>query len=158
MRRIVLAIGSNEGDRRGNLVRALSEISEFASLLAHSMIYETPPEGYAEQRDFLNAAILAETPEDPFSLLRLCKKTEAKLGRKANFRNGPRPIDIDIIFYEGVEIHDELLEIPHPRWSGRDFVLTPLQDLFALPEMSIFEDARAALMSRPKKFRPFGAF
>ena len=98
--KVVLALGSNMGNRRENIVKAVSMLEEFCAFEAKSRIYETSPVGYAEQRDFLNAAVFGETFAEPLELLRQCKRLESALGREANFRNGPRPIDIDIIFYE----------------------------------------------------------
>ncbi len=136
MERAVLALGSNMGDRRENLRRAVSMLSEFCIVGKKSYVYETPPEGYLQQRDFLNAAIMVETELSPEDLLSECKAVEESLGRRQSFRNSPRPIDIDIIFYGNLNFSTENLTIPHPRWSSRSFVITPLLDVFddATPE------------------------
>ena len=97
--KIILSLGSNMGNRRENLVKALSMLEEFCAFSAKSRIYSTPPVGYEDQRDFLNAAVFGETLVEPMELLRQCKRLERELGREENFANGPRPIDIDIIFY-----------------------------------------------------------
>ena len=136
--KVVLALGSNMGNRRENIVKAVSMLEEFCAFEAKSRIYETSPVGYAEQRDFLNAA----------------------LGREANFRNGPRPIDIDIIFYENESVSTEELTVPHPRWRERDFVTTPLVDLL---EQGAFDGGAFAELKREigafsKMFEPFSAF
>ena len=73
-RKVVLALGSNMGNRRENIVKAVSMLEEFCAFEAKSRIYETPPAGYAEQRDFLNAAVYGETLAEPLELLRQCKK------------------------------------------------------------------------------------
>ena len=159
-KKTVLALGSNVGNRRENLVRAVAEIGNFANVIARSHIYETEPSGYADQRDFLNAALLCETVFEPLELLEFCKKTESKLGRIPTFPNGPREIDIDIIFYEGARISSDVLEIPHPRWRERDFVLSPLFDILDSTAASFdFCDALADVLGNAqKKYTPFSSF
>ena len=159
-KKTVLALGSNVGNRRENLVRAVAEIGNFANVIARSHIYETEPSGYADQRDFLNAALLGETVFEPLELLGFCKKTESKLGRIPIFPNGPREIDIDIIFYEGARISSDVLEIPHPRWRERDFVLSPLFDILDSAAVSFdFCDALADVLGNAqKKYTPFSSF
>ena len=159
-KKTVLALGSNVGNRRENLVRAVAEIGNFANVIARSHIYETEPAGYVDQRDFLNAALLCETVFEPLELLGFCKKTESKLGRIPIFPNGPREIDIDIIFYEGARISSDVLEIPHPRWRERDFVLSPLFDILDSAAVSFdFCDALAdVLENAQKKYTPFSSF
>ncbi len=158
--KVVLALGSNMGNRRENIVRAVSMLEEFCAFEAKSRIYETSPVGYAGQRDFLNAAVFGETLAEPLELLRQCKRLESELGRRANFRNGPRPIDIDIIFYENESVSTEELTVPHPRWRERDFVTTPLVDLL---EQGAFDGGALAELKREigafsKMFEPFSAF
>ena len=89
--KIILSLGSNMGNRRENLVKALSMLEEFCAFSAKSRIYSTPPVGYEDQRDFLNAAVFGETLVEPMELLRQCKRLERELGREENFANGPRP-------------------------------------------------------------------
>lgn len=158
--KVVLALGSNMGNRRENIVKAVSMLEEFCAFEAKSRIYETSPVGYAEQRDFLNATVFGETFAEPLELLRQCKRLESALGREANFRNGPRPIDIDIIFYENESVSTEELTVPHPRWRERDFVTTPLVDLL---EQGAFDGGAFAELKREigafsKMFEPFSAF
>ena len=76
------------------------------------------------------------------------------------FRNGPREIDVDIIFYGNEQVKSEALEIPHPRWAERDFVVSPLLDLLdgGLFDDEIFGEVKRMLSDRPKMFPPFGAF
>lgn len=159
-KKIVLALGSNVGNRRENLVRAMAEIENFANVLARSMIYETEPSGYAKQRDFLNAALLCETTFEPLELLEFCKKTESKLGRTPTFRDGPREIDIDIIFYEGARMASDILEIPHPRWSSRDFVISPLLDVLGsdCASFDFCDTLSDVLENAQKKYLPFSSF
>ncbi len=129
--RVYLALGANLGDRVANLETALDRLRSGPKigLLAVSGLYETRPVGYAEQPDFLNMAALVETELEPLPLLDYLKQVESELGRQPTIRNGPRPIDLDIIFYNELVYRDERLEIPHPRLRGRGFVLAPLAEL-----------------------------
>lgn len=129
MHRVYLALGSNLGDRSQNLQRALLELQAVARLCALSPVYETPPWGYLDQPPFLNQALLLATQLAPLELLDFLKQVEARLGRQAAIRNGPRPIDLDILFYDDLILDSPRLVLPHPRLEGRGFVLVPLADL-----------------------------
>ena len=145
---VVLALGSNVGDRAGNMHRAVRELRhrgvlEVGSLVTSSM-YETAPLYVTDQPKFLNAAVRGLTRHSPRELLRSVKSIEVDLGRNLHggVRYGPRPIDVDIIFYgNGAVKLPELddapgggaVEIPHPRYRERGFVLAPLDDLLPWP-------------------------
>ena len=126
---VYLALGSNMGDRLENLKAALQSLSPAIRPLARSPIYETSPWGFIDQPDFLNQVILAETNLSPQGLLARLKLIEANLGRRPNFRYGPRLIDLDILFYDDLVLQTPDLTIPHPRLAERAFVLAPLADL-----------------------------
>jgi 2-amino-4-hydroxy-6-hydroxymethyldihydropteridine diphosphokinase len=96
---------------------------------ARSQVYETPPWGYEDQPKFLNQAVKATTYLDPEPLLKHLKRLEAALGRNVSFQNGPRLIDIDILFYDDLVLNTPSLVIPHPRLHERGFVLRPLMDI-----------------------------
>ena len=126
---VFLALGSNLGDRRGHLAAALQRLHDIMEIDTVSSTYETEPVGYLEQPKFLNIAVAGTTQLAPEELLRRAKEIEAALGRQATFRNGPRPIDIDIIFYADRRLNSEHLTIPHPRMAERAFVLAPLAEI-----------------------------
>jgi len=126
---IYLALGTNLGDRPGNLRSAVQALPPDVIVLAESKIYETPPWGYADQPAFLNMAIKAETSLEPGALLKHLKNLETRLGRQQTFRYGPRQIDIDILFYDDLVLNSPALVIPHPHLHERAFVLVPLADL-----------------------------
>ena len=126
---IYLALGTNLGDRAANLRAALDALSPQVTLQAQSGIYETPPWGYADQPAFLNMAVRAATVLEPLDLLAHLKKIEENLGRTPTFRNGPRLIDIDILFYDMLVFNSPGLVIPHPRIQERAFVVVPLADI-----------------------------
>lgn len=126
---IFLALGSNIGDREANLEVAIASLQTEVRVVDVSSIYETEPWGFLEQNKFYNMVIKGETELSPMELLTLLKMKEVEVGRTPNFRNGPRVIDIDILFF-GNEVHDEPnLVIPHPRLQDRTFVLVPLCEI-----------------------------
>ena len=129
MTRVFLGIGTNLGDRERNLQAALAILSQKMVILKESSIYQTAPWGYLDQPAFLNQAIEAQTDLSPLNLLGFLKDTEKVLGRQANFRYGPRLIDLDILFYGNRIIQTPRLQIPHPRIAQRAFVLVPLAEI-----------------------------
>ncbi len=126
---VFIALGTNLGNRLKNLRTALRELAPTVVPVRLSPIYETPPWGYADQPAFLNAVVQAETSLAPIELLDFLKAVEKKMGRESTMVNGPRVIDLDIIFYDELAMRVDRLEIPHPRLEGRAFVLVPLADL-----------------------------
>ena len=134
-RRAFLGLGSNMGDREGNLERALGLLSstEGVNISQRSTWHETAPVGGPlGQGDFLNGACEVMTTCSPEALLARCHEIEAELGRVRAERDGPRTIDLDLLWYEG-EVRDEpSFTLPHPRWEERAFVLAPLAELVPL--------------------------
>ncbi|MDQ2691126.1 MAG: 2-amino-4-hydroxy-6-hydroxymethyldihydropteridine diphosphokinase [Chloroflexota bacterium] len=126
---VYLALGSNLGDRLANLKQAIAALTPQMDVRAKSQVYETPPWGYEDQPKFLNQVIKATTYLDPEPLLKHLKRLEVALGRKAAIPNGPRLIDLDILFFDDVVVNKSSLIIPHPRLHERAFVLLPLMDL-----------------------------
>jgi 2-amino-4-hydroxy-6-hydroxymethyldihydropteridine diphosphokinase len=126
---VYLALGTNLGDRAVNLKQAIASLTPQLEVKAKSGIYETPPWGFEEQPKFLNQVLKAKTYLDPEPLLKHLKRLEVALGRKESFPNGPRLIDIDILFYDDLVLNKPSLVIPHPRLHERGFVLLPLTDI-----------------------------
>lgn len=129
LQRIYLALGSNLGDRRAFLERAISALPPEVLPRKCSAVYETQPWGFEDQGQFLNLVLEARTALSPAELLNYLKSLEQKIGRKASFPNGPREIDIDILFYADQVIEQHGLSIPHSKIQERAFVLGPLADL-----------------------------
>jgi len=129
MHTVYLALGSNVGDRIVMLNRAVNLLEQYLSSMVCSPIYETKPWGFEEQENFLNIVIKAETVLSPQDLLKAVKDIEEKIGRQRTFLNGPREIDIDILFYDDLILKKSDLVIPHPHMAERDFVLKPLIDI-----------------------------
>ncbi|HET8912819.1 MAG TPA: GTP cyclohydrolase MptA [Ktedonobacteraceae bacterium] len=126
---VYLALGSNLGDRRSNLSAALQRLREVMEIDTVSSIYETEPVGYLDQPRFFNIACAGKTRLSAYDLLKYAKDVEIFIGRQPTFRNGPRPIDIDILFFDDIKIEDEELTVPHPRLTERAFVLAPLAEI-----------------------------
>jgi 2-amino-4-hydroxy-6-hydroxymethyldihydropteridine diphosphokinase len=123
-----LGLGSNLGERRGNLERALDFLSQRLRLDKVSSIYDSEPVGNIEQPRFLNLACQTNTTLSPQGLLALAKGIEARMGRTSG-SGAPREIDIDILFYGDQVIQTPELVIPHPRLTERAFVLVPLVEI-----------------------------
>jgi 2-amino-4-hydroxy-6-hydroxymethyldihydropteridine diphosphokinase len=133
---VYLGLGSNMGDRRANLRRALGLLAAAGvGVTRTSPVYETAPVGYGPQRKFLNAVCMGETWLEPLALLRAIKEIEAALGRAPGPRNGPRPMDVDILLYGELCLATPELTVPHPRLAERAFVLAPLADL--APDLAV---------------------
>jgi 2-amino-4-hydroxy-6-hydroxymethyldihydropteridine diphosphokinase len=126
---VYLALGSNLGNRLENLKQAITALTPQMDVKSKSPVYETPPWGYEDQPKFLNQVIKAVTYLDPDRLLKHLKRLEVALGRKASFPNGPRSIDMDLLFYDDLVLNKPSLVIPHPRLHERAFVLLPLMDI-----------------------------
>ena len=122
-------MGTNLGDRLSNLRAAIAALAPDIQGLVESPVYETEPWGYADQPPFLNMVLRAATDLSPRDLLGRLKGIESTLGRVPSFRNGPRLIDLDILFYDDIILDTPPLVIPHPRLRERAFVLVPLADI-----------------------------
>jgi 2-amino-4-hydroxy-6-hydroxymethyldihydropteridine diphosphokinase len=128
-----LGLGSNVGDRRGQLQAAVDALpARSVTVLASSATYDTDPVGLVlDQPAFLNACVRVETDLDPEALLDACKAVERDLGRdlEGGVRHGPRPIDVDLLLLGDREYHSERLRLPHEQVTARRFVLIPLLEL-----------------------------
>lgn len=127
-----ISIGSNLGDPLCNCLTGIRMLCGHApvELTAISPFYWTEPVDYLDQQWFLNAALKIATPLDPLDLLATLQQVQSALGRKTDaIRFGPRVLDLDIIFYEGVVLDTAHLHIPHPRMHKRRFVLQPICDI-----------------------------
>ncbi len=130
MKLVYLGLGSNVGDREAILKSALDKLqSPKLRMLRVSNLYETEPIGLREQAWFLNLAAEFECDLFPRQLLQRCLRVERELGRKRSVVNGPRTLDIDILLFGSSMIKTADLELPHPRFRERRFVLAPLAEL-----------------------------
>ncbi len=129
MNHIFLALGSNIESRKQHIETALVLLHEKVHNITVAPLYETKPRYFVDQQNFLNTVLSGFTDLEPRELLQFTKAVQKEVGRVERFRNGPREIDIDILFYDNVIYKDEDLEIPHPRIQERDFVLQPFSDI-----------------------------
>jgi 2-amino-4-hydroxy-6-hydroxymethyldihydropteridine diphosphokinase len=125
-----LLLGCNIGNCESTFVETLELFDKNCGrLINQSSLYKTAPWGYSEQNDFLNQVIIIETALQPSELLLKTCEIESMLGRSREIANGPRTIDIDILFYNDLEVITNELIIPHPRLHLRKFTLIPLNEI-----------------------------
>lgn len=135
--RVFLGLGSNLGEPRRNILRAVDLLRERTRCEAAQLspLYITPPMGEVAQPDFINAALEIYTSLTPLDLLNICKAIEREMGREQSERWGPRLIDVDILVYADQVIEQQDLTVPHIGLHKRNFVLYPLADLDAQLEI-----------------------
>lgn len=128
----MIGLGANLGDRLTTMRDAVARIAEVTTLTARSRVYETAPVGLVEQPSFLNAAIAVECATGPLTLLEVLLRIERELGRDRTadaVRWGPRTIDLDVLWIDGVVLDDPRLVVPHPRVTERAFAMVPLLEV-----------------------------
>jgi 2-amino-4-hydroxy-6-hydroxymethyldihydropteridine diphosphokinase len=146
---VFLGLGSNVGDKKGNLRHALQQLGVASvQVIRVSPVYRTEPVDYTEQDWFLNQVVEVETELTPRALLDLCQKIESMLGRKRNILRGPRSIDLDILFFDECVLSQPDLTIPHPRLHERRFVLVPLSDIAPAMIHPLFRQSVRDLLKR----------
>jgi 2-amino-4-hydroxy-6-hydroxymethyldihydropteridine diphosphokinase len=128
---LVIATGSNLGNSVDFLQQAKSQLARKFHMVAESQIYHSQPVDYLEQPDFFNQVLEFETPQDREILecFQQIRAIEKKLGKEKTIPKGPREIDIDLIFWDDLNISLPQLQVPHPRWNQREFVVLPLLEL-----------------------------
>jgi len=132
MSHVYLSLGTNLGNKRGNLLRAMDDIAEkIGRVSAISSIYETKPWGFKSKNDFLNMVICVETLLSPVEILSITQSIEKTIGRKQKTIHSyqDRLIDIDLIAYGDLIIQTESLQLPHPLFHQRLFVLEPFNEI-----------------------------
>ena len=126
-----IGLGSNLEDPRSQLQRAFAELDGLADtrLIVRSSLYRSAPLGYPDQPEFVNAVAKVATALTPQALLQALLKIEHEHGRERTFRNAPRTLDMDILLYDDMQLHEHGLTIPHPQMHLRAFVLQPLLEI-----------------------------
>jgi 2-amino-4-hydroxy-6-hydroxymethyldihydropteridine diphosphokinase len=125
-----LLLGTNLGNKEGNLSKAVCALKKLGKVKKLSAIYETEPWGFADERNFFNMALSLETELTPFELLAEILKIEVSIGRTRQEKQWvAREMDIDIIFWDNEIINEEELVIPHPHLKNRKFVLVPMNEI-----------------------------
>ncbi len=126
---VYVGLGSNLGDKRGNIERAVERLHEISTGLTVSNFYETAPVGVILQPSFVNAVCGMWTGLNVFELLREIRGIQREAGVRGPVLNGPRTLDIDILLYGSLVIDLPHLTVPHPRMTDREFVLRPLVEI-----------------------------
>jgi 2-amino-4-hydroxy-6-hydroxymethyldihydropteridine diphosphokinase len=146
--RAFIALGSNLGDPRQQVLDAMDALQRLpdSRVLQRSRLYRTPPWGVLDQPDFINAVVAIDTGLSPHALLDALHAIEQQAGRVRLERNGPRTLDLDLLYMDGVRINDAQLTVPHPRIAERAFVLLPLADV--APELQLPAGTVAELLAR----------
>ncbi|MBK9180262.1 MAG: 2-amino-4-hydroxy-6-hydroxymethyldihydropteridine diphosphokinase [Acidimicrobiales bacterium] len=130
MTRVLVALGSNLGDRLAHLRGAVSGLRRADRVVAVSGVFETEPVGGpGAQGSYLNAVVALDSERTARELLELAQRLEADAGRVRTVRWGPRTLDVDVLWIDGVEVDEPDLQVPHPRLFERRFVLEPLADV-----------------------------
>ncbi|MGA9542374.1 MAG: 2-amino-4-hydroxy-6-hydroxymethyldihydropteridine diphosphokinase [Candidatus Sulfotelmatobacter sp.] len=124
-----LSLGSNVGDREGQLREARTRLGTIGRVIAVSSVYETEPVEFTQQPWFLNCALALETSKTPQELIAAILHIEEEMGRRRVQKKGPRSIDIDILLFDGMVVDSTDLTIPHPALHQRRFVLEPLTEI-----------------------------
>lgn len=159
LRRAVLSIGSNEGDRLGYLQAAVDSLADTpqTEVVAVSPVYETDPVGGPDQPDFLNAVVMVETVLSAVTLMERAHAVEDAYERVRAERWGPRTLDVDLVALGDLQQSDEQVRVPHPRAHERAFVLVPWHDVdpsAELPGRGRVSDLLAALDRSGVRERP----
>ncbi|PPR47798.1 MAG: Bifunctional folate synthesis protein [Alphaproteobacteria bacterium MarineAlpha5_Bin9] len=124
-----IAVGSNIGDWKINFNQALKHLSKYGIITKLSSTYVSYPYGFKNQKNFFNSVIEFQTNETPYNLLQKIELIEKIMMKNKTIKNGPRRIDLDIIFYNKLNLSEKKLKIPHSQAHLRDFVLMPLIEI-----------------------------
>jgi len=126
--RVVVGLGGNEGDVKKRFVKLYRTLLNDPRFFIQetSPVLKNPPFGYLNQPDFYNAVIVMQTSLSAKALLKVLLQLEHLFGRVRLFKNGPRTLDLDIIFFDNQKIQQPNLIVPHPRWQERASVIVPL--------------------------------
>lgn len=132
-----IALGANLGDPIAQILSAIEELARLPATRLHtrSSLYRSPPVGGPKQPDYVNAVARLSTGLPPRELLQRCLAIEARHGRRRDGKNTPRTLDLDLLLYDGLIMHEPGLTLPHPRMHERSFVLVPLAEI--APEVCI---------------------
>jgi 2-amino-4-hydroxy-6-hydroxymethyldihydropteridine diphosphokinase len=144
-----IAIGSNLSTPASQVIRAFQAIEKLpkTKLVKQSSLYKTAPVGYDNQPDFINAVAEVDTALAPQELMSELLLIEQTFGRERPFPNAPRILDLDLLLYDDLVLHTEMLTLPHPRMHTRAFVLLPLAEI--APDLNIPQHGNVVKLAEP---------
>ncbi len=142
-----IAFGSNVGNAREIFGSALKALEYLGVVRQRSRLYLTKPCGYSAQPDFTNAAVCLETHCSPQALIGVLQQIEKQCGKTIVCENGPRTLDLDLLYFDSIQISTTELILPHPRAHERDFVLLPMCDLSHDFQHPVFQQTMHELLS-----------
>jgi len=154
MTEVYIGLGSNLTNKEENIKKAINLLEQKCKILKLSSLYKTEPVGYKNQDWFLNCVVKVKTGLGPKKLLVFLQSIEKRLKRVKTIKNGPRVIDLDILFYGKKIINESRLVIPHPQLHKRLFVLRPLQNLcpdFIHPVLQKSVNELLSILNNPEK-------
>jgi 2-amino-4-hydroxy-6-hydroxymethyldihydropteridine diphosphokinase len=148
---VLIGLGANLGDPPAQLARAVRRLGRVVRLAAVSSLYRSAPVGFRDQPDFFNLVCVGATALAPLELLAATQAMEQEMGREPTFRNGPRPIDVDLLDVGGLVLSTTVLTLPHPGIPRRGFVLHPLAEMAPAWRHPVLDrTARELLLSAPE--------
>lgn len=126
-----IGLGSNLSNPAAQVLQAMRAIDRLPDtrVVARSSLYRSAPVGYLDQPDFINAVVKIETALAPLALLEALLALEQENGRTREFQNAPRTLDLDVLLYDDLQLHQHGLTLPHPQVHRRAFVLQPLLEI-----------------------------
>lgn len=136
MHTAIIALGSNIEPNK-NIELAINKLNSLFNIVSKSKQYVSEPYGYKEQSDFINMVVKIKTKCSPYKLINILQTIEFELKRKRIIKNGPRTIDLDLLFFNNQKMSNKLITIPHKGINFRDFVLCPLYEI--MPNYEFFK-------------------
>ena len=157
---VVISLGTNLGNKKSNLIFAISKIRSFSKIITQSKIFHSEPWGYQSKNTYLNVGLLIHTSYPPLELLKRLKNIENEMGRKEKTTDQyeDRIIDLDILIYNNILLNTKKLSLPHPKIGLRRFSLLILKDLYYSQSIPGLNNTADELLKRNKDYSKIDGF